>query len=64
MVTEDIELPSVQFSVKVPLLQLWVQPAGAPPSPVPASEGYVSVVVPDRGGQAAALLAPAVVVSV
>ena len=64
MVTDDVELPSTQFSMKVPLLQLCVQPAGAPPSPVPASEGYVSVFVPASAGQLAELLAPAVVVSV
>jgi hypothetical protein len=64
MVTEEVDAPSMQFSVKVPLSQLWVQPAGAPPSPAPASPGYVSVVVPASGGQLAELFAPAVTVSV
>jgi hypothetical protein len=69
IVTDEVDvLPpcpvSVQFSMNVPLLQLSVHPAGTPPSPVPASDGYVSVLVPARAGQPALLFAPAVTVSV
>jgi hypothetical protein len=39
IVTEEVDEPSVQLSMNVPLLQLSVQPAGTPPSPAPASPG-------------------------